>query len=363
MSYAHKIYLAGVFSLAIFGIFILASASAYISQTKFGNLNFFIWHQIFYGFVPGSLLFLAASFFPYRLYKRTYFIFFIISIFALLIVFSSTIGFEHAQARRWIKIFDTTVQPVEFVKIFAVIFFARWASLKKGEIQDFKKGILPYFFLASFLLLPLAIQPDFDNALIIFLAVLAIIFLAGARILHVFFVLIFGLMFFFLALMIYPERLERISTYFESGVDIFGKGYHSTQAQRAISSGGFFGVGYGKGLSKQGSLPEPYGDSIFAVYIEEMGLAGGLLLVLFYLVIFILGYKEVNKSSDSFASLLGAGILIIFIFQAMIHISANIGLIPLSGLTLPLISFGGSSLLATLIGLGIVYNIMRSVKA
>lgn len=354
-------YIISIFLLIIYGLVILASASSVFSYNKFANIYYLTLKQLF-SILIGIFVFIFASIINLDIFKKYSFFWYIFSIIILSLVFVPNIGFVHAQAKRWITFGNFVIQPTEFIKIIFILIFTSFFLSKKINLKKFKKGVLKVFALALPIFILVVAQPDLDGALLIFISFLTIMYLVGVKFSHIALIILISLTGFLSVLFIYPERMQRIQNFifknFSKKSEI-ERNYHLYQAREALSYGGFWGRGYTKGVQKFGFLPEAYGDSIFAIIIEELGFVGGVVLFLLYITIVISGLNQALKIKDNYRKIVASTFLVFFISQVFVNISANIGLIPFSGLTLPLVSYGGSSIISTLFGLGIVYNVIK----
>lgn len=301
------------------------------------------------------------------------------SLFTLTIVLFY--GAEYNGAKWWLIIpWLPSIQPVEFVKIGMIIFFAYFMKKKKSLLVDLQDGFLPYFFIVGIIFFLLALQPDFGSILIIAPVVIALYFVWGGNIRYL---AILWLVCVAWAASIYSigkigawteskSKLNYISTridnFFEDTKVLFskkntdGKDYQIKQGLIAIGSGGFFGLGFWKSIQKFWYLPEVQGDFIFSVIVEELGFMGTLFLLLAYLCIIYRGYTIARLVKDPFGKYFAFGISTLIFVQVFINIWVNLNVIPLTGVTLPLVSYGGSSLISLMIGIGILLNISRHME-
>jgi len=261
-------------------------------------------------------------------------------------------------ARRWLQV-GITVQPSELAKMALVIWTAALAVKKQPHFKSLRKGLGPFLVIWAALLLPIAAEPDFSTACLIGLLVGMVVFVAGGRIAH------FG----FLGLLLLPVvwlqlgvgfRVQRLAAFLNPTADVGGAGYQVHQSLVAIGSGGFTGVGFGEGRQKYGFLPEPHNDFIFAMIGEEWGLVGILFVVSLYLTLILVGFRIARRAPDLFGELLAVGFTSLIALHAVLHMSVGLGLVPTTGLALPLVSYGRSNLLVTLASVGIVMAVARA---
>lgn len=348
-------------SLVFFGLAILASASANYSFTHFGSIYYLVFKQ-FVSLLIGLACFLLATKIDIHIFDRHKYLVYLIVLILLSLVFVPSLTLTHAGAKRWLDFGIASIQPIEFVKAIFPLLATSFVLSKKISITSFRKGFLRVTFLFLPIFLLIALQPDLDGLMIVFVAFLLILYLARAKLTHIIFLLLVATLSFFTILTFYPSRFERLIVFFERGRDPFKAEYHINQALKTISSGGLWGRGYGKGLHQSGYLPESSSDSIFAVLVGEIGFIGAFILILLYMIIFFIGTFSCIRVRNDYMRIVGISLLFMFIFQAYLNIASNLALIPFSGLTLPLFSYGGSSLTASLFALGIVYNIIKRGK-
>jgi cell division protein FtsW len=261
-------------------------------------------------------------------------------------------------ARRWLNL-GVRFQPSELAKVALIIWTAALCVKKQPHFKSLRKGLFPFLLIWGAILLPVAAEPDFSTACLIGLLVGMVVFVAGGRIAH----------FLFLGLMLLPFvwaqmgvgfRVARWMAYLNPEADPAGAGFQLRQSLVAIGSGGLTGVGFGEGRQKFGFLPEPHNDFIFAMIGEEWGLMGVLLVVSLYLMLILIGFRIARRAQDLFGELLAVGFTSLIALHAVLHMSVGLGLVPTTGLALPLISYGRSNLLVTFAAIGILMAIARA---
>lgn len=342
--------------LVIFGLVMLSSASSDLSQTKFGNSYYYLTHQILYGLLPGLLGFFVAFFFNYQVWKKLGLPLLILGIVFLLLVFTP-LGFKAYGADRWLSIAGFGFQPGEFVKVAFLIYMAAWISKNQARSKSFMEGLVPFLILLGSVLVPLVLQPATTTAVLILVAAITMYFTAGAKIRFIAFMALAGALALVLLILVTPYRMQRVLGFLDPASDPLGSTYQINQSPIAIGSGGITGVGYGRSTTKLHYLPEPIGDSIFAVIAEELGFIGSIALILFFLTFVWRGFIISKSTPDAFGRLLGTGFMTLIGLQVFVHIGANSGLIPLTGVPLPFVSYGGTALAAFLTMSGLVANI------
>jgi cell division protein FtsW len=356
-------FIIGFIALLVFGLLVLSSASAPTAISRFNDAYFYIKRQILFGAVPGLVLFFIFMRLNYRALKPLMWTFFGITVVLLVVVFIPGLRAEFGTARSWIVVFGASVQPSEIAKMFFILFLALWLEHKGPQnIQNFKQGILPFLGIIGSVGLLLILQPDVGT-LAIFLSVsFVMVFLAGARVVHL--VLLGGLGVLALVglIAVAPYRAHRVTTFLHPELDPQGVGYQINQAFLAIGSGGPLGLGYGHSRQKFQYLPEVISDSVFAVMAEELGFLGAAGYVVVLLWIFRRSVSIAKKAPDLFGALVVYGVSTWFIVQSFFNIGAMAGLMPLTGLPLPLVSHGGTALMAILSSGGLIASASRQTR-
>lgn len=347
--------------LLIFGLVVLSSAGIVEGQKKFGSSYYYLTHQLLYGVLPGlGLMFLFYKV-DYRFWKKISLIILFGALLMMILVFMPNFGYNLKGATRWLDIGGFSFQPSEILKLSLIIYLAAWFGNRDERIKNWSYGTAPFLIVLSFVALLLLLQPDIGTLIVVTIISGAIYFFAGSPIKHFFIIglLIIGV----LALMIVvePYRFNRVKTFLDPSVDPRGISYQLNQSLIAVGSGGMFGVGFGKSTQKFGFLPEVTNDSIFAILAEELGLVGaGILIGLFVFFSFLL-VRTAHGLGDKFGKLIVMGIAAWVIGQAFLNIGAIIGLVPLTGIPLPFVSYGGTAMMVLLAGIGIVLNVARKI--
>jgi len=347
------------FLILIFGLVMLSSATSVLGYDKFQDSYWYFKHQLLNGFLPGLVLFFLFSRIDYRKWKNFSGLFFIFSIVFLIAVFIPGLGASYGKARSWINIFGYSLQPSELVKFTFLIFLSAWLDKNRDNITSATKGLLPFLFYLGLVSGLIIAQPDTGTMFIILIISLIVYYLAGARIKHLILVLIAGIGGLAGLVAVASYRMQRIAAFFDSNIDPQGIGYHIKQALVAVGSGGWFGLGLGHSRQKFQYLPEVAGDSIFAIMAEELGFVAMVLVLVLFLFLFYRIIKISLSAPDIFGKLLGAGVGVWIISQFFVNIGAMIKLLPLTGLPLPLVSYGGTAMAALMAAIGLVVNISR----
>ena len=353
--------------LIVAGILILASVSAPYSHQKFGNTYYFLNHQLLYGLIPGLILGFLA--FKARLsWIKKWSPFFLLgNLLLLAMVFVPYIGLKIEGATRWIAVGPISFQPSEILKLTFILYLAAWlANRTPGQNilkeKRFGQTLFVFFVIMGLIAVILILQPDVSTLGVVCLVALFMYFANNTPIWHSGLMIFLGMASLFFFVKLAPYRINRILVFFNQEIDPMGIGYQLKQSLIAVGSGGIAGVGLGMGIQKLGFLPQPIADSIFAVFSEETGFAGSLFLVLLFLLFLWRGLKIAKEAGDKFQQLAALGIASWITIQAFINIGAMIGVFPLTGIPLPFISYGGSALVTTLAGAGILLNISKSMR-
>lgn len=344
--------------LTVFGLIMISSASVVMSRTSIGHSNYYFFTQAAAAAIGLGLLFVFSKI-DYRFWAKISPILLGLSVALLVAVFLPGVGFRHNGAARWINLGFTNLQPSEPIKLALILYLANWFEKKGGDIKSFYQGTLPFVAIVGVVAGLILIQPDMGTASVIVSTAGIMFLVAGASATHVMglvltaFVGIWGL------IMAAPYRLSRLTIFLNPSSDSSGAGYQIRQALVAIGSGGIFGLGFGRSIQKFNYLPEAATDSIFAVISEELGLIRAGLLVFVILLFVLRGYKIAKEAPDGFARLVAVGITTWVAAQSFINILAILGLMPLTGVPLPFISYGGTSLVMLLAACGILLNISK----
>ena len=356
-----QILITTVFALLVFGLVMLSSAGVAISQ-RFGDSYYFFKHQLFFGVLPGLLLMYIAQKIDYHFWKKFAFPFFVLNLFFLILVFIPGLGLNFQGASRWIKLGPFSFQPSEMLKLTMILYLAAWLEAKREKGKDLFEGFLPFLAIIGTVGFLIIKQPDMGTLGSIVLISMAVYFMSGARWQHLGAMLGLGTLAFLALVKFESYRMSRLLVFMHPELDPRGIGYQINQALLAIGSGGIFGLGLGHSRQKFNYLPEPVGDSIFAIIAEEIGLIGAAAMIILFVIFAMRGLKIAKSAPDTFGKLVAAGITSWVVFQALMNIAAISGIVPLTGVTLPFISYGGTSLVFLMIGVGILLNISKKCE-
>jgi cell division protein FtsW len=353
------ILLGTILVLLILGLAALFSASVPESHRDFGNIHSYFLHQLTYGVGLGLIFSFILYKIPYKQWKALALPALLIAIFSLILVLIPSISLESGGARRWINVAGFSFQPSELAKLGFVIYLAAWLEARRVITKHWNEGFVPFVVIVGIFGFLIILQPDVGTLGVIALTAIFMYFIAGASFGQIGTLVGLGLGLLFVLVKAAPYRAERITAFLDRSIDPLGISYQINQALLAIGSGGLLGLGLGKGIQKQSFLPEPMKDSVFAVWSEEAGFIGGALLIIAFLILGFRGLRIAKNSRDKFGKYLAAGITFWIISQAFINIGSMLGILPLTGIPLPLISYGGSAMVVSLAGLGILANISK----
>lgn len=350
--------LLAVLSLAGFGLVMISSSSVVLASQQFDNNYIFVIKQARHLGI-GLVLMIILAAVDYRLWQRLAPYLFG-AIFVLLIAtLIPGIGAQLKGSRRWISIGPIFFQTTEMIKIFCILYFAAWLAAREDRIRSLSQGFVPFVVMLGAIMLLIIAQPDTGTMLVTASSLISMYIIAGAPIVHLMLGGLLGSSVFGLLILSAPYRVQRLLVFLNPDQATLGAGYHINQALLAIGAGGIWGVGFGQSKQKFLYLPEPHTDSIFAITLEELGFLRSLLVISVLLFIIFRGYQIARNTTDPFARYVAVGITSLIAFQAFVNIGAMLGLMPLTGVTLPFISYGGSSLIGLLAAVGILLNISR----
>ncbi|QVK17060.1 putative lipid II flippase FtsW [Mycoplasmatota bacterium] len=343
--------------LTLIGVVMVYSASQIWAEYKFNDKAYYLWRQLIFASI-GILGMYVISKINYQIYKMNSTKIFLFVLILLIIVLLPGVGIVRGGARSWIGIGTFSIQPSEFMKIGCIIIISKYLS---DYYADMKKPKYVLLLLGVIILVfgLIMLQPDFGTGMVIIATVVIMLFVSGVNLSYFLYLILAGLGGVTLLIISAPYRLKRIFAYLDPWSDPLGAGFQIIQSLYAIAPGGLFGVGYGNSIQKYFYLPEPQTDFIFAIIIEELGFIGGVTILLLYATFLITSLKISYHAKDLFGKFLALGITLIIFIQFFINIGVVIGLLPVTGVTLPFLSYGGSSLTVTLLGVGIILNISK----
>jgi cell division protein FtsW len=348
--------------ILVFGLIMLFSASVAVGLERFGDSNFFIKRQLLWlviGLVAGYMCYKI----DYHFWQKWSLVLLLASIILLGLVLVPGLGSTGQGAQRWLSIGSFSIQPSEFLKLTLILYMAAWLS-ERGDraIKDMYTGLIPFAILIVLIAGLILNQPDLGTFIIIATIAVSMYFIGGARLKHIGILIITGLVGLGIAIQAAPYRLARLIAFVNPAADPQGAGYHIKQALIAVGSGGIFGVGLGHSRQKFFYLPEVTGDSLFAVIAEELGFLFSTLVIVLFLMFLWRGLRIAKYSPDLFGKFVSIGIIVWIVVQAFVNIGAMLGVLPLTGVTLPLMSYGGSSLIVTLAAIGILLSVSKQCR-
>ncbi|QKY68654.1 putative lipid II flippase FtsW [Lentibacillus sp. CBA3610] len=346
--------------LIVFGTMMVYSASYVQGDIHFNDSRYFFTRQVIW-FGIGILFSLIAALIPYRLYSRLSPVFVLLSILLLVLVLVPGIGVERNNSQRWIQVGTFLFQPTEAVKLCMIIYFAAIYAKKQSYITQFKQGVMPPLLILAVVSLLILQQPDLGSASLLIMACGVIVLCAGVRFPHIGILLGVGITSFSYFSLTSTYRFNRLTSFLNALEDMAGEGYQLVNSYVAIASGGFLGNGLGNSVQKTGFLPEAHTDFIMAIIVEELGFFGLGIVIFSYIFIMFRGVKIAKTMDDMFPKLLAIGLTFQLMLQAIINLGAVSGMLPITGITLPFISYGGSSLVFTMITAGILVNLSSQV--
>ena len=352
-----RVFAGIVLILVVGGIALFASAALGLLARAGGDIGKIALTQVVLGLLPGFVALFALRFLPPKTLLKSIFPFYIFTILLTLLTFVPHIGLTINGAHRWIDLGFTTFQPSEFLKISVILMFAVYLAQAKQKIQDMKYGLLPFGIIVGIPCIILLGQPNTSTVLVIGTSCAILYFLAGARWRD--FGIIVLCVVVALSALVYtrPYLKNRVMTFIHPAANSSTTGYQIQQSLIAIGSGGLLGRGFGQSVQKFNYLPEPVGDSIFAVFGEEFGFLGTVLLVILYVAFAMRGLMIAAEASTQFGSFAVTGLTLLIAFSAFLNISAMLSITPLTGLPLPFISHGGTALMAALASVGVILNV------
>lgn len=353
------ILLLAIIALVSLGSLMLVSASSVLGLDLHNDPYYFVRHQLYYGILPGLAFLIATIFIPYTWWRRFVVPLLVAVVILLLMVFVPQLQMSYGGASRWVHLGFISVQPAEFAKLAVILYLAALFSSREEKHGHVHDTLIPFLMVVGLIGILIIKQPDVGTLVVVTGAAFIIYYLAGASWKHLWYVVGGGLASLFILIRLAPYRMARFTTFLHPELDPKGIGYQVHQALLAIGSGGVWGLGFGRGRQKFRYLPEPAGDSIFAIAAEELGFLRISILLTLYAYIIIRGYQIARKAPDMFSKLTAAGITSWFFVQAVVHVAANLSLFPLTGIPLPLVSYGGSAIVISLVGAGILLNISR----
>jgi cell division protein FtsW len=356
-------FLIVVVCLMFFGLLIFTSAAlGLLAHTTGATFTSVAVSQLLLGFMLGSVLLIFFSRLDYRLMRKYTPHFFIFALLLTALTFVPHIGLSLKGASRWIVIAGFSFQPEEILKFATVLFMATYYAAHYKTVTTWKGGVLPLGVIAGSAALLLLLQPNTAGVIILGMAAVSILFAAGGRVTHLLILAAVGVLAVTGAAFKYPHVAQRIQTFVHQESDPQGSGWQIQQSLIAVGSGGWTGRGFGQSVEKFSYLPEPIGDSIFAVAGEEFGFIGTSLLVLLFCTFGLLGMRIASHAPDPFGGLLVVGFVVLILGQSFFNMASSVGLVPLIGVPLIFVSHGGTALAMALAEVGVILSVSRRMR-
>jgi len=349
-------------TLTIFGLLFVLSSSFVWANHRFNDPFYFFKRQLLFANI-GFIGMIALSKINFKLYKKHATKFLIASFIMLILVLVPGIGMVRGGARSWIGIGAFSLQPAEFMKLSLIIFLAKFMANNPDEAKTFKQGVMPLIAVILVVFGIIMLQPDFGSGMVITAAGILMLFLCGVPIKYFLYFIGAGILGIAALVVSAPYRLARITSYLDPLADPQGTGFQILQSLYAIAPAGLLGQGIGNSIQKHFYLPEPQTDFIFAIIAEEIGFLGAAFILILFICFFLRLAHIALKINDLFAKYVVLGIMSMLCVQVMINVGVVIGLLPVTGITLPFMSYGGSSLTITLLSIGVILNISRHIES
>lgn len=343
------------------GVIMVYSSSAVLAYHEMGDYAYYVKRQLIFAVLGIFAMFVMMNM-DYWILRKWSKVLLISCFFLLILVLIPGVGLVRGGARSWLGIGAFSIQPSEFIKLAMIIFMAKWLSENQKKLPFFFSGLLPMLALSGSAFALIMLQPDLGTGTVLMGTIMLMIFVAGARISHLAGLGLTGVAGFVALVLAEPYRIKRILAFLDPWQDALGSGYQTIQSLFAIGPGGLMGVGLGLSRQKYNYLPEPYNDFIFSILAEELGFIGGTVVLLLFLLLIWRGLRTAITAQDPFGSYVAVGITGMIAIQVLINVGVVTGLFPVTGITLPFMSAGGSSLTLTLTGIGVLLNISRYAR-
>ncbi len=344
--------------LIAIGLGMIYSASGVLAHKRFGDASYFLKRQLVW-LAVGSVCMLAVARLDLGTLRRWAVPLLFIGVAGLVVVLLPSLGVTVKGARRWLRLGSLTIQPSEFAKVGILLYAAYYLAKKGDRITSFWHGFMPLLVVVGGLLALVVVEPDMGTAAVIGLVTLGLLFVSGARLGHLALIGFAALPVLYLLVMRVAYRRQRILSFLDPWSDPTGSGFQVIQSFLALGGGGPFGVGLGEGRQKLFYLPEPHTDFVLAALGEELGFVGAAMVVLLLGAFVAKGFMIALEADDPFARYLALGVSFLVAFHTLINVSVITGLLPTKGLTLPFVSYGGSSLVVNMIGAGFLMAVSR----
>ncbi len=354
-----KVLLFSVIILSLFGTIMIYSASSIWAEYKFNDSLHYLKYQALF-LIIGIIIMLIVSKIDYKVYYKKSNIILIICLILLILVLIPGIGSVRNGSRSWFGIASFGIQPSEAAKLGLIIFTSKYLSSSNKFLKSYKQGIFPILAITLLFFFLIMLQPDLGTGVILVMSIISLLFIAGVNMKFFFIIGILGILGITVLVIIAPYRMDRITSFINPWNDALGTGFQIIQSLYAIGPGGLLGTGFLNSIQKHFYLPEPQTDFIFSIIAEEFGVVGAFIVAGLFSIILYRGIKISLNTKDLFSKYLSFGMIFQIIFQTLMNLMVVIGMIPVTGVTLPFLSYGGSSLLVSMTSIGIILNISRS---
>lgn len=356
-----KVLFISIIMLSLFGLIMIYSASSIWSEYKFNDSFHYLKYQAVFLMI-GIIVMIMFSKIDTKLYYEKSNKILLVCLILLVLVLIPGIGSVRNGSRSWFGIGPFGIQPSEAAKLGLIIFTSKYLTNSNKFLKSYKQGVFPILGITLLIFGLIMLQPDLGTGLILVTSIISLLFIAGVNMKFFLYMGFLGLMGVVVLIIIAPYRMDRITSFIDPWSDALGTGFQIIQSLYAIGPGGLLGVGFSNSIQKHFYLPEPQTDFIFSIIAEEFGVLGAFIVVGLFSIILIRGIKIALSTKDQFSKYLAFGMVFQIIFQTIMNLMVVIGLIPVTGVTLPFLSYGGSSLLISMVSMGILLNISRSIK-
>ena len=352
-----KYLIISILLLSIIGVIMIYSSSYVWAEYKYNDSLKYFKNQLLF-LIIGLILLYIVSKIDYHIYYKKSNLILLICIISLFLVLIPGLGTVRNGSRSWFKLGPFSIQPSEFTKLGLMIFTSKY--LCNHNMKKLKNGLFPILFLTLFIFEIIMLQPDFGTGVVLVMTIMGLLFIGGVSLKFFLGIGLLGIIGITILILIAPYRLDRILSFLNPWSDPLGSGFQIIQSLFAIGPSGLFGYGFLNSRQKHFYLPEPQTDFIFSIINEEFGFIGCIVIVSLFLILIINGFKISKNTDDLFGKYLSFGIIFGLSFQTLLNLMVVVGLIPVTGVTLPFISYGGSSLLITLFQIAIIINISKN---
>lgn len=350
--------LLGIIIISLFGILMIYSASYVWAEYKFHDPYKFVKTQLFFLLISYILIYFILKI-PYQKYLSKANLIFFLCLSLLILVLIPGIGTIRNGSRSWFGLGGFGIQPSEFTKLGMIIFTSKYLSHNEKVLKNIRTGVFPILGVLLLIFGLIMLQPDFGTGVIIVISIIVLLFISGVNMSFFIKLGFLGLLGVAGLIIVAPYRMKRIISFLNPWSDPLGSGFQIIQSLYAIGPGGLLGLGLGNSIQKHFYLPEPQTDFIFAIISEEFGFLGILIVASLFILIIARGFHISIHCEDKFGKYLAFGITFQLAFQTLLNLMVVVGLIPVTGVTLPFLSYGGSSLLITMVSMGILLNISK----